>query len=167
MTGFASSWPRSSLNVPSTDHGWDYTGQQFARWAESGAELWHEIEARLIVIPQHDIRNLYNVMPNDNFFLGFEQSFCFVTVLASKTIVDEGRGSSVLASLARKSVPSHSLRCQHGQGSTGLPNVPMENRSKLISWVSLIFPSLMASIADLQSESTMMPSELAIFVRVR
>ncbi|GFV44520.1 hypothetical protein TNCV_3287021 [Trichonephila clavipes] len=42
----------------------------------------------------------------------------------------------------------------------------MENRSELISCVSPIFSSLMASRADLQSESTMMPSELAIFVRV-
>ncbi|GFU34804.1 uncharacterized protein TNCV_2319981 [Trichonephila clavipes] len=48
-----------------------------------------------------------------------------------------------------------------------LPNAPMKNRNELISWVSPIFCSLMASRADLQSESTMMPSELAIFVRVR
>ncbi|GFY15293.1 uncharacterized protein TNCV_1571041 [Trichonephila clavipes] len=48
-----------------------------------------------------------------------------------------------------------------------LSNAPMENRKELISWVSPIFPSLMASRADLQSESTMMPSALAIFVRVR
>ncbi|GFW57952.1 uncharacterized protein TNCV_1418991 [Trichonephila clavipes] len=48
-----------------------------------------------------------------------------------------------------------------------LSNAPMENRSELIFWVSPIFPSLMASRADLQFESTMMPSELAIFVRVR
>ncbi|GFV39065.1 uncharacterized protein TNCV_2008091 [Trichonephila clavipes] len=47
-----------------------------------------------------------------------------------------------------------------------LTNAPMKNRSELISWVSPIFPSLMALRADLQSESTMMPSELEIFVRV-
>ncbi|GFW77085.1 hypothetical protein TNCV_2725151 [Trichonephila clavipes] len=41
----------------------------------------------------------------------------------------------------------------------------MENRSELLSLRSLIFPSLIALRADLQSESTMMPSELVIFVR--
>ncbi|GFS93175.1 hypothetical protein TNCV_1051801 [Trichonephila clavipes] len=48
-----------------------------------------------------------------------KQSFCFASALASETVVDEVRGSSVLASLARKSAPSRSLPCQHGQGSTG------------------------------------------------
>ncbi|GFV50723.1 hypothetical protein TNCV_2213841 [Trichonephila clavipes] len=43
----------------------------------------------------------------------------------------------------------------------------MKNRRELISWVSPIFPPLMASKADLQSENVTMQSELAIFVHVR
>ncbi|GFV35847.1 uncharacterized protein TNCV_2866071 [Trichonephila clavipes] len=50
---------------------------------------------------------------SENFFLGFEQSFRFETALASKTELDEVTGSSVLASLARESALSRSLRCQH------------------------------------------------------
>ncbi|PRD19732.1 UNVERIFIED_CONTAM: hypothetical protein NCL1_56544 [Trichonephila clavipes] len=48
-----------------------------------------------------------------------------------------------------------------------LLNTPMENKREFISWVSPVFPSFVATRADLQSESTMMPSELAIFVHVR
>ncbi|GFW00756.1 uncharacterized protein TNCV_2305291 [Trichonephila clavipes] len=79
---------------------------------------------------------------SDNFFLWCEQSFWFATALASKTVVDEVRGSSVLVSLARESAisfPSMSTWARIHWRVHDLPNAPMENRSELISWVNPIY----------------------------
>ncbi|PRD32622.1 UNVERIFIED_CONTAM: hypothetical protein NCL1_19881 [Trichonephila clavipes] len=129
-------------------------------------------------MPGQCLHSTYDLEPSGRIFMPLKcfvlslvavVSFWFATALASKTVVDEVTGSSVLASLTRESVISFSLMSIwagiHWRVHD-LTNAPMKNRSELISWVSPIFPSLMALRADLQSESTMMPSELEIFVRV-
>ncbi|GFX41108.1 uncharacterized protein TNCV_2218061 [Trichonephila clavipes] len=107
---------------------------------------------------------------NENVFPLFKQCFWFATALASSTVVDEVTGSSVLASFARESAityPPMSTWDRIHWSVHDLPNAPMKNRREFISWLSPTFPSLMASRADLQSESTMIPSKLAIFVHAR
>ena len=105
-----------------------------------------------------------------NFSPGFVQSFCFVTTLASKTIVERGTSLIILASLERESAssfPSVSTWARIHWKIQDFLIVSMESRRELISWMSLIFLPWMVSRVYLLSEKTMMPSEWTIFVHLR